>query len=68
MLQKKPITEWTSQDLRRWRARLSKLILLTDKAQNKEEAWRIIREYRDGEITYKEAKERLEKLAEHPGH
>lgn len=63
MLQKKPITEWTSYDLRKWRARLGTLIVLAHQAHNKEKAKRIIEEYKEGKLGYIQAKKRLEKLA-----
>lgn len=63
-LQKKPLHEWTSRDLREWREKLSELIILVSKAGDTEEARRIFYQYRDGEITYKEAKKRLKELAQ----
>ena len=63
MLQKKPLHKWTSQDLRKWRERLSKLLVLVGEAGDTEKAWSILYKYRDGEITYREAEKKLKELA-----
>ena len=63
MLQRKPLQEWTGQDLEEWRGTLSRLLILVGKAGDSEEAWSIYYQYRDGEITYKEAEKKLRALA-----
>ena len=41
MLQRKPLHEWTGRDLREWRERLGRLLILVGKAGDSEEAWSI---------------------------
>ncbi|MEB3787246.1 MAG: hypothetical protein GSR78_00660 [Desulfurococcales archaeon] len=63
MLQRKPLNKWTSRDLEEWRERLSRLLVLVGKAGGTEKAWSIFYQYRDGEVTYSEARKRLQELA-----
>ena len=63
MLQKKPLREWTSRDLREWRERLSNLILLAHETSEKKKARNIIEDYKKGKLTYREAEKRLRELA-----
>ena len=63
MLQRKPLSRWTSKDLRLWRNRLGRLLILVGEAGDTPEAWRVYHQYRDGVITLKEAERRLRRLA-----
>ncbi|MEB3760624.1 MAG: hypothetical protein GSR81_07255 [Desulfurococcales archaeon] len=63
MLQKKPLHKWTSQDLRKWRERLSNLILLAYETSEKTKARNIIEDYKKGKLTYREAEKKLKELA-----
>ncbi len=55
MLQRKPLSKWTGQDLEEWRERLGKLTLLAYEARDRERAKRIIEDYKKGRIMYSEA-------------
>ena len=63
MLQKKPLAEWTGRDLEKWRERLSRLLALVGEAGDTREAWQVYYQYRDGKITFREAEEKLKRLA-----
>ena len=63
MLQRKPLSKWTSQDLEEWRKRLSNLILLAHEAKDRERAKRIIEDYKRGKLAFREAEKRLKELA-----
>jgi len=63
MLQRKPLTRWTSRDLEEWRERLSRLLKLVGEAGDTREAWQVYYQYRDGKITFREAEEKLKRLA-----
>ncbi|MEB3774507.1 MAG: hypothetical protein GSR86_06245 [Desulfurococcales archaeon] len=63
MLQRKPLSKWTGRDLEEWREKLGKLVLLSYEARDGEKARKIVEDYKEGKLTYKEAEVKLKKLA-----